>query len=193
MTPASRRPNSPSACASSEQNDAIAALDERDFEAVLAGTIEEWMFYLHPTQARVARHRANGPSRVRGGPGTGKTVVALHRARHLVRDGIAERVLLTTFVNVLPQSWSVLLERFAPAEAPSIQTHTVDSLAMGIVTAADGPVHIVGEDERARTCEALIRTRRAWTRRSAARRARPRVRDRARRPRDRVARALPSA
>ena len=62
-------------------------------------------------------HVANGPSRVRGGPGTGKTVAALHRARHLVRAGLADTVLLTTFVNVLPSVWITLLGRFAPEEA----------------------------------------------------------------------------
>ena len=138
---------------------------------MLAGSIEEWMFYLHPTQARVARHPATGPSRVRGGPGTGKTVAALHRARHLVREGIAERVLLTTFVNVLPQTWSVLLERFAAAEAPSIETRTVDSLAMRIVTESDGPPRILTADERRAHLEAVIRHTPGLQRR--ARRARP--------------------
>ena len=66
---------------------AIAALDESEFEAVLTRSIEEWMFYLHPSQSRIVRHQANGPSRVQGGPGTGKTVAALHRARHLVETG----------------------------------------------------------------------------------------------------------
>lgn len=127
----------------------VARLDGQDLEQVLGATIDEWMFYLHPSQERVVRHNPTGPSRVRGGPGTGKTVAALHRAKHLVREGEAERVLLTTFVRVLPTTWRRLLERFAPEAADKIVTSTVDSLAARIVSAVDGPQDII-TDEQAR-------------------------------------------
>ena len=138
---------------------AIAALDESEFEAVLTRSIEEWMFYLHPSQSRIVRHHANGPSRVQGGPGTGKTVAALHRARHLVETGQAERVLLTTFVNLLPGVWRTLLATFAPEVASAITTRTVDSLARGIVVEVDGePGEILasGGDERRKILERVV-------------------------------------
>jgi hypothetical protein len=140
---------------SEDSADTVAELGINDFELVLRGSIEEWMFYLHPSQARIVRHTANGPSRVRGGPGTGKTVAALHRARHLVAEGLAERVLLTTFVKVLPSLWETLLDRFAPDDAPSIVARNVDSIAMEIVARADGPQRIVSGDDRRKLCEAL--------------------------------------
>ena len=115
------------------------------------------MFYLHPSQARIVAHTANGPSRVRGGPGTGKTVAALHRARHVVRAGLAESVLLTTFVSVLPSVWGALLERFAPDEAPLITARTVDSLAFSIVAAVDGEPSLLGDDEQRKLLEDLVR------------------------------------
>lgn len=127
----------------------VAALDGTDLQQVLQASIDEWMFYLHPSQERVVRHSPTGPSRVRGGPGTGKTVVALHRAKHLVRAGEAERVLLTTFVRVLPTTWRRLLERFAPNEADQIATSTVDSVAARIVVVADGEQDVL-TDEQAR-------------------------------------------
>jgi superfamily I DNA/RNA helicase len=140
---------------SPESADAVAELEGGDFELVLRGSIEEWMFYLHPSQARIVRHVANGPSRVRGGPGTGKTVAALHRARHLVREGIAGDVLLTTFVNVLPSVWNSLLTRFAPADAPRIHARTVDSLAYRIVASVDGAPNFLDDDKRRQVREGL--------------------------------------
>lgn len=139
--------------------DSLAALTEGDFELVLRGEIEEWMFYLHPSQARIVRHEANGPSRVRGGPGTGKTVAALHRARHLVSAGCAESVLLTTFVGVLPAVWKQLFQTFAPEIAARIATATVDQLARSIVVESDGPVGTIlgdGSDERRKLLERAI-------------------------------------
>ena len=59
---------------------------EGQIRRLLDGTIEEWMVYLHPSQRAIVRADFNGPARVRGGPGTGKTVVALHRARRLARE-----------------------------------------------------------------------------------------------------------
>ena len=140
-----------------ESSDAVAPLQARDFELVLQGSIEEWMFYLHSSQARIVRHDANGPSRVRGGPGTGKTVAALHRARHLVASGLADRVLLTTFVSVLPSVWGALLQRFAPDDAQRISARTVDSLVYAIVAGEDGEPTFVSDDEERKLREELAR------------------------------------
>ena len=138
---------------SAESADAVAQLRTGDFELVLQGSMEEWMFYLHPSQTRIVRHEPTGPSRVRGGPGTGKTVAALHRARHLVDHDLADSVLLTTFVNVLPAVWTTLLGRFAPDEAPKITARTVDSLVYAITTSKDGEPAFISDDERRKALE----------------------------------------
>lgn len=138
---------------SAESADAVAELTIGDFELVLQGSMEEWMFYLHPSQTRIVRHEPTGPSRVRGGPGTGKTVAALHRARHLVDRGLADSVLLTTFVNVLPAVWTTLLSRFAPDEAPQITARTVDSLVYAVTTSEDGEPAFISDDERRKLLE----------------------------------------
>jgi hypothetical protein len=132
-----------------DSSDSVAALDEDEFQKVLRGSIEDWMFYLHPAQTRVVRHAANGPSRIRGGPGTGKTVAALHRARHLVRTEQAQSVLVTTFVSVLPPVWRTLLQTFAIESAGRIRTATVDSVAWRLVDDVDDFVpRILGDDDR---------------------------------------------
>ncbi|MEU3572001.1 UvrD-helicase domain-containing protein [Kitasatospora sp. NPDC036755] len=69
---------------------------------ILERPFDAWRIFLHPAQYRVAyRESYNGPARVTGGPGTGKTVVALHRAYHLARrlpaDAPDGSILLTTF------------------------------------------------------------------------------------------------
>ena len=70
------------------------------------------MTWLHPRQARLVAQRWSGPARIRGAAGTGKTVVALHRAKHLAASG--KRVLFTSFVRTLPAVHQQLFARLAP-------------------------------------------------------------------------------
>jgi hypothetical protein len=80
---------------------------------VKAPALEEWMAFLDPEQARLVRRSFNGPSRIRGAAGTGKTVVGLHRAAYIARTqpGV---VLVTSFVSTLPAVQASLMSRLAP-------------------------------------------------------------------------------
>ena len=69
----------------------IVVEDELELEAMLNAPLERWRVFLHPSQRRLVDRRWNGPVRVLGGAGTGKTVVAMHRARRLARDLLAPR------------------------------------------------------------------------------------------------------
>lgn len=62
---------------------------------------ERWVVFLHPTQRAVVERRFKGPARVSGSAGTGKSVVALHRASRLLKVSGAARVLLTTYSKTL--------------------------------------------------------------------------------------------
>lgn len=62
---------------------------------------EKWTVFLHPEQKRTVQAEFNGPARVSGSAGTGKTVVALHRAVFLARDNPGARILLSTFSEAL--------------------------------------------------------------------------------------------
>ena len=77
------------------------AADEMELEAMLNAPLERWRVFLHPSQRRVVERDWNGPVRLLGGAGTGKTVVAMHRARWLVRNAPECRVLFTTFTRNL--------------------------------------------------------------------------------------------
>ncbi|MED5374280.1 MAG: UvrD-helicase domain-containing protein [Myxococcota bacterium] len=77
--------------------------DSGDLEAVLSGSVEAWRLYLHPDQQKLVRMNANGPVRVLGGAGTGKTVALMHRTKVLLEERFVrqERVLVTTYTRNL--------------------------------------------------------------------------------------------
>lgn len=62
---------------------------------------EKWAVFLHPAQRHLVEKDFSGPAKVAGSAGTGKTIVALHRAVHLARANLDARVLLTTFSDML--------------------------------------------------------------------------------------------
>lgn len=76
---------------------------ENDLQAILSAPLEQWRVFLHPTQRRLATANFKGPSRILGGAGTGKTVLAMHRAKHLAGTlvGTDRRLLFTTFTTNL--------------------------------------------------------------------------------------------
>lgn len=58
---------------------------------------DQWAVFLHPSQRQVVEQRFSGPARVSGSAGTGKTVVAIHRAANLLKREPQTKLLLTTF------------------------------------------------------------------------------------------------
>lgn len=103
----------------------LALIEEHEArDAVMAGIraepIEAWMAFLHPEQAKLVRRSFNGPARIRGAAGTGKTVVGLHRAAHLARMNPSARILVTTYVKSLPAVLKTLLKRMAPEVADRV-------------------------------------------------------------------------
>ena len=116
-----------------------ALLDEAEVQAalmegMLASPIEEWMSFLHPDQAKLARRSFNGPARIRGAAGTGKTVVGLHRAAYLARTRRG-KVLVTTFVRTLPDVLQHLVQRLAPDVADRIEFVGVHAFALRLLKA----------------------------------------------------------
>lgn len=65
---------------------------------------DKWAVFLHPAQTNLVQRSFSGPTRVSGSAGTGKTIVALHRAVHLSRTNPGSKVLLTTFSRPLANS-----------------------------------------------------------------------------------------
>lgn len=71
---------------------------EDELASILRSPLDKWRTFLHPSQRAIVERKYNGPARVLGGAGTGKTVVAMHRARALSRTCTGDqRILFTTF------------------------------------------------------------------------------------------------
>lgn len=71
---------------------------EEELRRIMAEPLEKWRVFLHPTQRKIVNHKYSGSARVLGGAGTGKTVVAMHRAKYLASELKGkERILFTTF------------------------------------------------------------------------------------------------
>ncbi|MEV8446679.1 UvrD-helicase domain-containing protein [Streptomyces parvus] len=119
----------------------VTTTDEDLRGALESGDFGRWKSFLHPTQARLVERRYNGPARVGGGPGTGKTVVALHRVRHLVRrlpPGHDKPVLLTTYnKNLAADLRSRLLELGGEELLGRVDVSHVDQLALRVVREAE--------------------------------------------------------
>jgi superfamily I DNA/RNA helicase len=99
---------------------------------LMAAPIEEWMAFLHPNQAKLVRRGFNGPARIRGAAGTGKTVVGLHRAAYLARSQRA-KVLVTSFVRTLPDVLGNLLARLAPDAVEHVEFVGVHAFALRLL------------------------------------------------------------
>ena len=75
--------------------------DVEELERALEYPWDQWAIFLHPSQRRVVEQKFSGPARVSGSAGTGKTVVALHRAAAVLKKDRQAKVLLTTFSSPL--------------------------------------------------------------------------------------------
>lgn len=109
---------------------------ESELRRVFEEGLEGWRVFLHPEQRKISYRDYNGPVLVRGGAGTGKTVVAMHRAKHLAdeieRDPTrsGQRVLLTTFTTSLAHDIEANLRTLCPghldARPPRIEVINLD-------------------------------------------------------------------
>lgn len=111
-----------------------------------------WRVYLHPAQHRMAYGSFSGAARVTGGPGTGKTVVALHRAKHLAGSASLDRsVLVTTFTTTLAGSLEDSLRLLIDDETllRRVDVRHIDQIAYRITSAKHGRLPVLPTaDER---------------------------------------------
>ncbi len=90
---------------------------EEELKAMMNAPLEKWRVFLHPSQRRLVSRDFSGPARVLGGAGTGKTVVAMHRAKYLAQKcKDQERVLFTTFTANLAQDIRENLRKICTTE-----------------------------------------------------------------------------
>lgn len=109
--------------------------NEVELEEVLSAPLEKWRVFLHPTQRRLVERKWNGPVRVLGGAGTGKTVVAMHRARWLARNlPEGARILFLTFTRNLAGDIKAKLRSIcSPSEMRRIDVTNLDRWVQGFL------------------------------------------------------------
>lgn len=121
-----------------------------ELERALSFPWDKWMIFLHPDQQHLVDRDYNGPARVTGSAGTGKTIVALHRAVHLARQQTDARVLLATFTDSLANALDTLMKRLVqsqPRLADQIEVRSLQALGERLYKARVGPVKLAMEKE----------------------------------------------
>jgi superfamily I DNA/RNA helicase len=108
--------------------------NQQELRQALEFPWDQWVIFLHPTQRSVVERSFNGPARVTGSAGTGKSVVALHRAAWLARQNTKARILLTTFSRTLAtrlaQNADILLGK--SAERTQIEVEHLHKIARNL-------------------------------------------------------------
>ncbi|MCW8143017.1 AAA family ATPase [Agrobacterium tumefaciens] len=106
--------------------------DQEELEQALAFPWEKWGVFLHPSQRALVERSFSGPARVAGSAGTGKTIVAIHRAVRLARDNPNARILLASFSQPLADAMAKKLLVLAPETGgivPRITTASFHGIA----------------------------------------------------------------
>ena len=120
-----------------------------ELERALDFPWEKWTVFLHPEQRELVERDYAGPARVSGSAGTGKTIVALHRAAHLARAHPDARVLLTTFSDTLANALQTKLKRLLgnePRLAERIDVYSLNAIGLRLYKSHVGPTTLASRD-----------------------------------------------
>ncbi len=99
-------------------------------------SFDEWMLFLPQTQRRLTTRYHSGAARIRGAAGTGKTVIALHRAAELGRRYAPERILFTTYSRSLCTQMQALFQRL-PDAPENVDFFNIDRVAWDTLKSAN--------------------------------------------------------
>jgi len=105
---------------------------------------DRWAVFLHPSQREIVERQYNGPARVAGSAGTGKTVVALHRAAALARQYPQAAILVTTFSIALARMLRVKMRRLVGDDGMGecIRVRSIDEFALEMYEQMNGRVRV---------------------------------------------------
>ena len=121
-----------------------------ELERAMDAPWDKWAVFLHPEQRQLVTRDFNGPARVAGSAGTGKTVVALHRAVHLARTMPDCRILLATFSEPLAHALRINIKRLIgnePRVLERLEVHAMGALGLRLHQAQLGPVRLASSED----------------------------------------------
>ena len=119
-----------------------------ELAAALEYPWDKWTIFLHPAQRELVERDFNGPARVAGSAGTGKTIVALHRAVHLARHNRESRILLTTFSDTLSNALRAKLRRLLhhePRLGENIEVYSINAIGRRLYELQFGAPNIASD------------------------------------------------
>ena len=131
---------------------------DEDLRRAIEGlSFAEWQLFLHPQQRALVERRANGPMRVAGGAGTGKTVIAVHRAVELakrdVAGGLEPQILLTTYTRNLADDLRRQIAQLEPRlsfterlSEPGVMVSGLDRVARMILQQAGAKISPIAQE-----------------------------------------------
>ncbi|MFM8444627.1 MAG: UvrD-helicase domain-containing protein [Methylococcus sp.] len=114
--------------------DLVLVEGEEHLKSILSQDLEAWRIFLHPYQRKLVEWKTQGPMKIHGAAGTGKTVALMHRAVHLARQvqSDKDRILVTTYTTNLSITLEQLLRTLSPEIAPRIEVTNLHQLARTI-------------------------------------------------------------
>ena len=121
---------------------------------------ERWTVFLHPEQRQWVERDYSGPARVSGSAGTGKTIVALHRAAYLARQHPDARVLLTTFSDTLANALQSKLNRLLthePRLAERIDVYSLEAIGLRLHKTQVGPAKLASREDISQLVDAAAK------------------------------------
>ena len=124
-----------------------------ELERALDFPWEKWMIFLHPAQKQMVEKDYGGPTRVSGSAGTGKTIVALHRAVFLSRSNPDARVLLTTFSTTLANALRIRMRRLisnTPRVGERLECIALNEIGLRLYEAKNGRTRIASDTDVAK-------------------------------------------
>jgi superfamily I DNA/RNA helicase len=123
--------------------------DVEELERALDAPWEKWSIFLHPAQQEIVKKSYNGPARVSGSAGTGKTIVALHRAVYLAKQDEDARVLLSTFSDSLANALHYKLSHLIsnkPRLADRLEVLSMNAVGLRLYKATGGKKKLASDD-----------------------------------------------
>jgi len=121
-----------------------------ELERALEYPWDKWIVFLHPEQSKLVEKRYTGPARVSGSAGTGKTIVALHRAVYLAREHQDARVLLVTFSDPLASALAARVRRLIASEpmlAERLEVQSIADAGLRLASAKLGKLDIATDED----------------------------------------------
>jgi hypothetical protein len=118
---------------------------------------DKWTIFLHPEQRALVEREQSGPARVSGSAGTGKTIVALHRAVHLAKAHPEGRVLLATYSEPLANALAVRLRRLVsnePRLGERIDVGAIPAVGARLYRSLVGPLKLAAREALVQTVKA---------------------------------------